>query len=263
MLKRYGKCIALCVCFLIVGFLIGGCIGAGFPRPNHIHLIVMPYQEVNLAPEYGDILDWVPYNSKQSLSIQYTFEVPCAVGTTAPNTCIFNGTNHGIYTYTCNGQSPCPDPGTGPSCKSCSKGGKVKYPLIFSGIFNIFNAIDTSLGLIPKPAPPPSSTTPPGGGGPVQLAATAPPPATVGCDANQSTKVVPTNITAGVNQTISWVGANDFTLAINQTKCQGDTSKLDTIQQCTLLSQTPFTYSATDVSCTNTPTITTPTITPQ
>jgi hypothetical protein len=38
---------------LVLGILIGGALITLLPRPNHIHLTVMPYQSVNLSPEVG------------------------------------------------------------------------------------------------------------------------------------------------------------------------------------------------------------------
>ena len=267
MFNNAGKSMAISLCALVVGVLIGGCLDAAVPRPNHIHLTVMPYQEVNLSPQLNDVIDWVPFDRTKKLTIHFSdyLGAPCKEGN-LQNTCTFNDSGVGVFPYNCDEDALCPDPGLGPRSKTGGGANRLKMKVL-DAITYLFRKIDFFLGVLPEPA----AVLPGEAGG----APTTPPPAPseataprvqVKCDNSQSTAVNPVNIVAKSNQSIYWIGSSPFTLSLDQSKCQGNTSTPSPVQQCKLIGGTAgqaFSYSITDTSCTTQPTITTSQITPQ
>jgi plastocyanin len=275
MFKRYGKCMALCLCFLLVGILIGGCIEAASPRPNHIHMQVMSYGEVNVTPEVGDIIDWTPHDTSQSLTIHFSqfLGAPCDEGNDS-NTCTFNTLKGAyIFPYTCNGQANCPDPGVGPPGRQTFFG--FRKPGAFSNfvskLVKFFDRfvlkIDHLLVLAPTPvyakgSPPLSAQNPHTAAGQAPTnpgSLPAQPIARVGpygvtCDGGNNTVVEQQTISAKSGDMIIWVSSNHtFSLAMQNPICQQSTSTADISQQCTLtnvISGNTYSYTATANSCT-------------
>jgi hypothetical protein len=275
MFERYGKCIALCLCFLLVGILIGGCIEAASPRPNHIHMSVMSYGEVNVSPEVGDIIDWSPYDTSQSLTIHFSdfLGAPCDEKTVS-TTCTFN-TNNGVYIfpYTCDGQANCPDPGVGPPGRQTFffSGKPGAFSNFVSKLVKLFDRfvlkIDHLLVLAPTPdyakgSPPPSAQNPQTAAGQAPTnpgSLPAQPIARVGpygvkCDSGNNTVVQEPTISAKSGDMIIWVsGDHMFSLAMQNPICQESTSTPGISQQCTLtnvISGKKYSYKATANSCT-------------
>src|ERR1700723_2754254 len=104
MSRRHGRCIALCLCFLLTGIVIGGCVIAALPGHNRIHLIVMPNEVVNVSPEVGDLIDWAAYKQNDPPAITFSSATgrPCQEGNSA-STCQFNDSRMGIFIYRCAG----------------------------------------------------------------------------------------------------------------------------------------------------------------
>jgi hypothetical protein len=267
MSRRHGRCIALCLCFLLIGIVIGGCIIAASPGHNRIHLTVMPNQALNVSPETGDLIDWVGYEKDVLPAITFSSATgrPCQEKNPA-STCQFNDLSGGIFIYRCNGSALC-DPGIGPRSAT---GQQNRFIYFLSSIARtlvaVVFAIDRTLGFLPAP----TATSPPArifapSAQAALLTARAPDyDAAVGCG---NPMVDPPNIdkTLSGNPVISWGGSSKFTLTIDPSVCSGDTSNPDFIQTCKLIGgkvDKPSTYTVNDDSCTNQKTATA-TITPR
>jgi hypothetical protein len=273
--QPHGRCIALCLCFLLIGIVIGGCIIAALPGRNRIHLIVMPNQAVNVSPEVGDLINWVAFEQRNPPAIKFSSATgrPCEGDKPAStsSTCQFNDSGEGMFIYSCRGSAIC-DPGIGPHS---STGGK-KFTSFFSGITRILGAfvfaIDRALGFLPTP----TATSPPAwvfarnAQSALLTAKSADYDVAVGCGADPKdprTAVDPSPVTPILSghPDISWGGNSKFTLVIDQSVCSGTTSTPNIIQTCKLVGGTvgvPSTYTVNDDSCTNQKTATA-TITPQ
>jgi hypothetical protein len=283
MLRLHAPCTALCLCFLLVGIVIGGCLIALLPHSNLIHLTVLPNHAVNLSPEDGDRIDWVVYKRKTAPAqtapkpptITFTEASGSPCGKTAlAGTCLFNDARRGIFTYHCSDSANC-DPGIGPKSTSGTHFNQGIFGYILTGLARILGTlafgIDRTFGFLPTPTERESSQKISAarveaalqtGGDPYTDAA-------VGCGSNNTATVVssnisdPSNISKPQGQNIYWVGSDDFTLTIDPSICEGPTSTLDFFQQCKLkgMPGTVYRYTVTDNSCKN-PTSTTYTITP-
>ena len=266
MFRQNGKCLVLCLCIFLIGILIGGCIDAACPRPNHIHMTVTSYGKVNVSPIDGDIIDWVPYDTTQTLTIQFDpfYGIPCDPGGD-PNVCHYNPSQSAsIAPYNCIGQATCPDPGVGPPGDSGS--------IIQKGLFTSFAGkvaksfdnfaltIDRFLGFAPtpaglKPSPAPAGQNPTAGqaNGAASRSASIVGPDGVKC--NDGTTVVQTpSLSANPGDTIVWLSGTStgkFTVALPAI-CTASTSTPALVQQCTLLANVgagTYNYTATTQGC--------------
>jgi hypothetical protein len=266
MLKRYGTCVVICLISVVIGVVVGGCIVAAAPQPNHIFMKVMPYGDVNVAPEPGDIVEWSAYDGdpSQTLSINFQHDSPCTEANGSDSCTLQPDTDAGIFLYSCAGQATCPDPGVGPHCKGCP-GGQVKRPTLVKKLVkklvqtfeDVVLYIDRALGFITTEVHP--SVLPEASLAPATVRQV---PAQVYCN-NGVTAVDPPNVGQSAGQSIYWVGKTAFTLDIPQAVCSGDTSTPSTLQQCKVVSAaSPVTaYHATINSCATTPAANLPTIT--
>lgn len=288
MFRRHGPCIALCLCFFLVGIVIGGCLIGSLPLPNRIHLIVMPNHSVHVSPEVGDQINWVAYGPKTpppTITFSSITGRPCQEKDPA-NTCLFNSSRTGVFIYQCGGSADC-DPGVGPSTTTGTLASQNLFKGILGSVARLLEkfvfAIDRALGFLPTPigtGPPagisapasPMNMAPIPSGTSAQPALAAPRAdhdGEVGCVDNGTgktdVKLAPPNIDKTIGGTIIWEGSDDFTLAIDQTICKGDTSVAGPYQECTLvggIAGRAYTYAVTDNSCTNVTTNNTYTITP-
>jgi hypothetical protein len=250
---RLGPCIVLCLCFLLIGILTGGCLIALLPGHNRIHLVVMPNQAVNIAPEVGDRIYWTTYRQKHRLpvSFQYT-DNPCDKDP-SDGSCHFTDKRpKNIFVYNCDNSFPC-DPGVGPHSGTGTGINSVLDNYLTQLLGTVVFAIDETLGLLPaQPGPPwPAEGLVPGDQTARQTARADTYDAGVKCDINGNAFVNPANITSkAVHQTVSWAG-DPFTLNIDSANCSGDVAGEDAFHGCKLEVNTSFTYTVTDNSCTN------------
>ena len=245
----------LCLGSLIVGIVIGGSIEAAI-RHNRIHLIVMPYGEINVSPETGDVIDWVPYDQSKTLAIKFSHNQPCDL--TSNNVCTIQPSiGPGVFLYSCAGSASCPDPGVGPASTTNPGGRTGKFPGMFDslmlGIDHLFGFNQTqshgenvahsegsggALGSISVSASPQAMQA---------LSARA--PVEVYCD-NHTTKAPP--VSGKLGETIYWASDQPFTLTMSASICKESTSSPGVVQQCTLTNATPgasYTYTALELSC--------------
>jgi hypothetical protein len=275
MLKRYGTCFGFCFFFLVVGIVIGGCIIAPLPRPNHIHFTVMPNQAVNVSPEVGDVINWAAYGQATGPTITFSPATGSPCQNQAPGTtCSYTDSSSGIFLYHCSGSALC-DPGVGPSSGTGTHGGLGVFSGILKEILRLFESfvlsIDRALGFLPTPngsaAPVAGYRFSPNTNVQPALLTTNDYDGAVGCGTNKKTAVDPPNIdkTKSGNPIISWGGSTPFTLTIDQSICSGNTSTAGPYQQCQLVGGTvgtPYSYTVNDDACTNQKQITA-TITPR
>ena len=122
MLSQSRKCSLLCLCFLLLGIIIGIAIDAEF-RPNHIKFWVNLAGDLSLVFQPGDKIEWTQLENGKDMKINFQGpnsdpnRSPCSRGTSNP--CIIgNIPAMATYYYTCTGADDvtfvCNDPQGGP-----------------------------------------------------------------------------------------------------------------------------------------------------
>lgn len=253
--RRHGPCIVLCLCFLLIGILIGGCIIGSLPGHNRIHLVVMPNQAINIAPEVGDRIYWTTYGAGAKLPITFhkITGSPCGRDSDpSRGECHFTDTRpKNIFLYDCPDAVPC-DPGVGPHSGTGGLNTTLTDNFATRLLGTVVFAIDRTLGFLP---PPPGTAWPAEGvaqSGQTALEAVRADPydAGVGCDDNGKAYVDKPNISKAVGDTVSWAGS-PFTLKIDvPSDCPVDNLNPDAFHKCTLQANAQVTYRVNDTSCT-------------
>jgi hypothetical protein len=239
------NCIALCLVSLAVGILIGGSIEAA-NHHNQVHLMVMPWGDVNVSPDVGDVIDWMPFDQSKTLTINFNHNnPPCDL--TSNNICaIKSSIGPGVYLYDCSGTASCPDPGVGPGSSTSYVGHLFDRLMVRTARVFGYSPIQSHrakvatvrTGSEAAPGPPAA-----GGGASARGI-----PNDVYCES--STTKAP-DVSGSLGQTIYWTSSQPFTLAMSAPICKEDTSKPNIVQQCTLQAggAPPYTYTALETSC--------------
>ncbi len=262
----------LCLVSLLVGILVGGAIEAANHR-NYIHLTVMPWGDVNVSPEVGDMIDWTPYGQK-TLTIKFDQDSSTLCDLTSNNICrVKPSVGPGVYLYECTGTANCPDPGVGPG----SSTGAVRSIQLLLQLFDrIVVRIARFFGFSPiedhrakvaalhlgaetaAGAPAATGAAAVGAIASQGLQALSSRAMVYGvkCDNSSGSNVtVAPPVTGSLNKTIYWTSPEPFTLTMNGAVCQeAGISTPSIAQQCTLQSAGASpTYTATESSCSATP----------
>lgn len=143
MLTRYRKPLALCVCVFILGILLGIGIAAKYHH-NDIHFQLDDMGELSLAPQEGDVIDWVPVD-KGAGNIEVTFAgglSPCVKSTDSSPCVVTRDNGAGTFAYACKSSDNtyvCVDPAVGPISKTGGK--KVYLGQFFRNLIDIFRGI--------------------------------------------------------------------------------------------------------------------------
>jgi hypothetical protein len=280
------KPVGLCLCFLILGVLIGISIDAEF-RPNHIRFWVNDLNNLSFIPHQGDTIEWFRLSTATPMKITFWGPSPC-VGAFNPCT-IGNIPKSTIYTYSCMAQEDptftCNDPQGGPMSSTQSLNATGTGPeatgfftKISDLIKNIFASLTHILSHSPQPATPSTTQNIAGdiatdqakiGKTPSEEATTRTTlpgiQATVYCDANpnpNTTHVIAPQqsgtpdapIQASANQKIQWTTPSTAGFIItmaDKTTCNPNVSTLGPNGICTVAK--PGSYTATVPSCSATP----------
>jgi len=104
------RCFILCICFLVLGVLIGISIDAKF-RPNHLRFWVTQVHEIAFATVPGDKIEWKDLKTKKPVKINFSDADPCRDGIHDPCK-IMDVPEKATYYYTC--EPNCNDPQGGP-----------------------------------------------------------------------------------------------------------------------------------------------------
>jgi hypothetical protein len=255
MFRRHGYCIALCLCFFLLGILIGGCIIGGLPGHNRIHLSVGPNQAISVRPEVGDQIYWSVYGqeARPAIAFRPPRQNPCSTDDTTVGTCHFIDSRPKIFYYTCSA-TPC-DPGVGPGSTTGGFHFNI-FTRIFIQIVQILEAlvfsVDRRLDL-PKTSPgdlQAEAFTP--SAQPPLEAPRANPDGVVFCDPDDKTGTASVDtdpIQKAVGDTVYWSG-DAFTVKIKSGQCTLDSSGSSIFHNCKIVSL-PITYTVTDSSCAN------------
>jgi hypothetical protein len=150
------KCLALCLCFLLLGVLIGISIDTEF-RPNHVRFWVNAGQDLSLRFLPGDTIEWYQLTSGDPIPVTITFpgSMPCVDGKTNP--CIVDKIpEKATYYYTCTAAdgTNCNDPQGGPISATQGLEGPGFFTRIFDLIQNIFFSFTHIFSHPPKPGTP-------------------------------------------------------------------------------------------------------------
>jgi hypothetical protein len=139
----YRKSMALCICSLLIGILIGLSIDLRF-RPNHIRIWVDDIQELSIAPQEGDIIEWLGHvNNDDHIKITFHGGSPCAGNPTDANPCtiddikglstfLYDCKSSTVPTYVCN------DPGVGPKSTT---GGRLQITGFLRNLVELFRSL--------------------------------------------------------------------------------------------------------------------------
>jgi hypothetical protein len=158
------KCLALCLCFLFLGVLIGISIDAKF-RPNHIRFWVNAGQDLSLVFLPGDTIEWrkltknTLWESAPVETITFPGSMPCVDGNTNP--CIVDKipeTTTYYYTCTAADGTNCNDPQGGPISATQGLEGPGFFTRIFDLIQNIVASFRHIFSHSPKPGTPGAAT---------------------------------------------------------------------------------------------------------
>lgn len=251
------RSITFCLVSLIVGIFVGGAIEAANHR-NYIHLTVMPWGDVNVSPEVGDMIDWLPYGqNKTSMTIKFNEDISNLCNLTSDNIChVLPSVEPGVYLYECTGSATCPDPGVGPG-SSTGEAGTLQQ--LFQFVKRQFDRVVVRIARFFGFSPIEDHRA--------KMAAVATPAAVgalssratvngVSCDRSSGTGVtIAPPVTGSLNKPIYWTSPQPFTLTMNGAVCQENGISTPSIyQKCTLQSAGASpTYTATESSCSATP----------
>lgn len=147
------KCLALCLCFLFLGVLIGISIDVKF-RPNRMRFWVNGVNELSFFPQEGDKIEWFSLATGHLVNtISFPGDSPC-VGTTTNPCKIANLPEGATYLYTCGPVGDpnfCFDPQGGPTSKTNGVG---FFTRIFDLIQNVFATFIQIFSPSPQPGAP-------------------------------------------------------------------------------------------------------------
>lgn len=149
------KCLALCLCSLFLGVLIGISIDAKF-RPNRIRFWVNGVHDLSFITQPGDKIEWLSLSTGEPMNITFWGGSPCA--DTSTNPCrIGNIPDTSTYLYTCKATDDpnyiCIDPQGGP--KSVTQG--LPAPGFFIRIFDLIENIFALFSQIFRPSSQPGT----------------------------------------------------------------------------------------------------------
>jgi hypothetical protein len=290
---RFIKGCCICLCCLIIGFLLGVALDAKY-HPNRIDLLIAPDSKVALAPHKGDIINWTAGADPEHTQVQINFPVdpiPCleVEGGTTGATCIFDPVDNGpsMYLYGCTlSESPgsCYDPtvAIGPRCPGCPPLPPSPPPLPINRFLNILkwdferlfelspgrrmvhHNLSGSTGVAgakgleaqshEEKLPSPASTSPPARVIDVVAACNGGVAAVFGPNGPVANNTIP----AETGDTITWLPYASYTITFaDANACTPSTLTDSTTQSCAIKSPSgTLPYSLKMPSCTTTPTVT-------
>ena len=248
---RFRTVVGVCLCCLILGFLLGVALDAKY-RPNRILLYINADGKVSLSPKPGDIINFAAFDDETGANVKVSHTadlIPCDPSFLPP-TCVYAPYTDGpdLYLFGCAsaGNVPCFDPQYGPKCPKCPGSGirKGKFLTFFWHI--LWEDLEELLRISPVERRLPENQRGPSGGSAVSHALEAqqqivpqPPPRVqefvVACDKNGAPGVFPsgsadsidtvtTPITAEPSDTITWTlypPAKSFTISPLDKACNG------------------------------------------
>ncbi len=127
------KLLIVAIGCLVGGFLLGVCLDAKY-RPNTITLYLEDNAKLSVKPRYGDLINWVSYDSASNPQTYFLFnQAPCGPNSTA-SACWYDPTNTttevALYGCSLNGKKgSCTDPGVGPKSGTGGVGGRGGFSL--------------------------------------------------------------------------------------------------------------------------------------
>lgn len=263
------KPVGLCLCFLILGVLIGISIDAEF-RPNHILFWVNPVQDLSLRFVPGDTIEWYQVGTGEPVGISFWGGSPC-VGGSNPCT-IKNIPDTATYYYTCTASdgTTCNDPQGGPISSTQRLEATGFFTKISDLIRNIFAPLTHILGHSPRPGSPEATqkmaSTAATGQAKIAVANAIPSAtystihAEASCDASGGTHVTVAGqheddpIQASVGQKILWgtTATGDLTIhPADASTCSPFSSPAKNQYLCTVAAKSgKWNYTATALPCT-------------
>jgi hypothetical protein len=260
----------ICLCCLVVGFLLGVALDAK-NRPNNILLTINPDSKVSLSPQPGDMIRWATPTDPQGTSVNINFTAgfaPCLKNTGILGaSCVYDPIAGGpsLYLYGCTSNQPpnsCYDPAFGPRCGSCPTPGTHPPPFLIKYfvntlIWDIARLFSEMAALPETPQNLGGSTGSPGDRGQeVHALEPAAPPRVIevaAVCAGNAPAVFPsgssgsvTSLTAEPSDTITWNPYGEYSITGLESVCTGGNPSSSGNQSCTIktgtASSAPYTY---------------------
>jgi hypothetical protein len=248
---RFRTVVGVCLCCLILGFLLGVALDAKY-RPNRILLYINADGKVSLSPKPGDIINFAAFDDETGANVKVSHTadlIPCDPKVPPP-TCVYAPFTPGpdLYLFGCKSKdgTDCFDPQYGPKCPKCPGGQIVKGQFFVLFWHILWEDLEELLRISPVERRLPENQSGPSGGSAVSHALEAqeqivspPPPRVqefvVACDKNGAPGVFPSGsadsidtrqkpIAAEPSDTITWTlypPAKSFTISPLDKACNG------------------------------------------